>query len=165
MTSRRADYGAEAPLPAESPRRMTREHRSDTADDLNRLVLDAHPDAQAIYLYGTWGTDAQRSDSDVDIAVLLPHGAAMRTDRWQWHLLAVAVAGAAGAEHADLVNLRRVDTSLQAEILRTGRLTYSGDNDARLGFESLVLSMYQKLNAERAGIRAAIVGSGRTPGR
>jgi len=143
---------------------MTREHRSGATDDrINRLVLDAHPDVQAIYRYGTWDTAFERPDSDIDVAVLLPHAVALRADRWQWHLLAVAVAGAAGAEHADLVNLRRVDTSLQAEILRTARLTYSGDDDARLGFESLVLSMYQKLNAERAGIRAAIVGSGRTP--
>ena len=143
---------------------MTREHRSAAADDrINRLVLEARPDAQAIYRYGTSGTDAERPDSDVDVAVLLPHGAAMRVDRWQWHLLAVSIAGAAGTEHADLVNLRRADTSLQAEILRTRRLTYSGDDAARLGFESLVLSMYQKLHAERAGIQAAIVGSGRTP--
>ncbi len=145
---------------------MTRERPSSEADDrINRLVLDAHPDAQAIYRYGTWGTDFQRPDSDVDVAVLLPHEAALQVDRWRWHLLAVSIAEAVRAEHADLVNLRRTDTSLQAEILRTGRLTYSGgDDDARLGFESLVLSMYQKLNAERAGIRAAIVASGRTPG-
>lgn len=134
------------------------------ADDrIKRIVLDAHPDAQAIYLYGTWGTAYQRPDSDIDVAVLLPHGAAMRADRWQWHLLAVEIADAVGAEHADLINLRRADTSLQAEILRTGRLTYNGDDDARLAFEALVLSMYQKLNAERAVIRAAILESSRVP--
>ena len=30
-------------------------------------VLATHPDTQAIYLYGTWGTEYQRPDSDVDI--------------------------------------------------------------------------------------------------
>ena len=143
---------------------MNREHRSAPADDpINRIVIDAHPDAQAIYRYGTWGTAAERPDSDVDVAVLLPHGAAKRVDRWQWHLLSVAVAGRRARSTRTWSTSRRADTSLQAEILRTGRLTYSGDDDARLGFESLVLSMYQELNAERAGIRAAIVGSGRTP--
>ena len=143
---------------------MTAEPGFDAADDrINRLVLDAHPDAQAVYRYGTWGTAYQRPDSDIDVAVLLPHGAAMRADRWQWHLLAVEIAGAVGAEHADLINLRRADTSLQAEILSTGRLIYTGDDDARLGFEALVLSMYQKLNAERAVIRAAILASSRVP--
>jgi hypothetical protein len=141
--------------------------RSVAADDdrINRLVLAAHPDVQAVYRYGTWGTAAERPDSDVDIAVLLPHGPAMRVDRWQWHLLAVDIAGAVCAEHADLINLRRADTSFQAEILRTARLTYSGQDDERLSFESLVLSMYQKLNAERDGIRAAIVGNLRPPSR
>ena len=40
----------------------------------------------------------------------LPHGAAMRVDRWQWHLLAVEIAGAVRGEHADLINLRRTRT-------------------------------------------------------
>ena len=144
---------------------MIREHRADDDDRINRLVLDAHPDAQAVYRYGTWGTAAERPGSDLDVAVLLPHDAAMRVDRWRWHLLAVEVAGAVRAEHADLINLRRADTSFQAEILRTGRLTYSGDAGERLAFEALVLSMHQRLNAERAGIRAAIVGGPPTPAR
>ena len=130
-------------------------------DSITRYILESHPTTQAIYRFGTWGTAAQRPDSDLDVAVLLPHAEAMRVDRWQWHLLAVRLAGAAGAEHADLVNLRRADTTLRAEILRTGRLTYSSDDGVRLEFETLVLSMYQKLNDERAGIRAAIVESAR----
>lgn len=132
-------------------------------DTIKSHILEGLPTTQAIYRFGTWGTAAQRPDSDVDIAVLLPHEDAMRVDRWQWHLLAVKLAGAVGAENADLVNLRRADTTLQAEILRTGRLVYCHDDDGRLGFETLVLSMYQKLNDERAGIRAAIVESARTP--
>ena len=130
---------------------------------LTRLILEAHPNAQAIYRYGTWATAAQRMDSDLDIAVLLPHAEAMRVDRWQWHLLSVKLADEAGTEHADLVNLRRADTTLQAEILRTGHLIYCREDDVRLEFETLVLSMYQKLNAERAGIRAAIIERAGTP--
>ena len=126
-------------------------------------ILAAHPTTQAIYRFGTWGTAAQRPDSDIDIAVLLSHADAMQVDRWQWHLLAVRLAGAAGAEHADLINLRRADTTLQSEILRTRWLTYCRDNGARLEFETLILSMYQNLNIERARIRAAIVEHARAP--
>ena len=132
-------------------------------DDVVRLILAGHPTTQAIYRFGTWGTAAQRPDSDVDIAVLLPHEDAVRVDPWQWHLLAVRLAGAAGAEHADLINLRRADTTLQAEILRTGRVTYCRDDAVRLEFETLVLSMYQNLNRERAGIRETIIGNSRAP--
>ena len=142
---------------------MTGNDAGALVDGLRRFILEAHPATEPIYLYGTWATAAQRADSDLDVAVLLPHGEATRVDRWQWHLLAVKLAGAAGTEHADLVNLRRADTTLQAEILRTGRVVYCRDDDGRLEFETLVLSMYQKLNDERAGIRAAIVESARTP--
>ncbi len=124
-------------------------------------ILAAHPDTQAIYLYGTWGTEYQRWNSDLDVAVLLPQGEFQNTDRWQWHLLATEVAAKIHVEYADLINLHVVDTTFQAEILRTGRLVYCADEEARLHFETLVLSMHHKLNAERAEIRREIITSGR----
>ena len=45
------------------------------------------------------------------------------------------------------------------------RLTCSGDAGERLAFEALARSMYQRLNAERAGIRAVIVGGPPPPAR
>ena len=131
-------------------------HRNITAP-----ILSAHPNTQAIYLYGSWGTEYQHRDSDLDVAVLLPFGESRNTDRWQWHLLATEVAAKIHVEYADLINLRGVDTTFQAEILRTGRLLYCTDEAARLQFETLVLSMYHKLNAERAEIRREIISSGR----
>ena len=124
-------------------------------------IVTAHPNTQAIYLYGTWGTEYQRASSDLDIAVLLPRAAAQAVDFWAWCQLSAEVASAAKVERADLINLRCVDTSFQAEILRTGRLIQCADDETRLVFETLILSMYQRLNAERAGIREEIIKSGR----
>ena len=124
-------------------------------------ILAAHPDTQAIYLYGTWGTEYQRPTSDVDIAVLLPNTAAHAVDFWDWCRLSVEVASAAKVERADLINLRDVDTSFQAEILSSGRLIHCADENERIRFEVIVLSKHQKLNQERAGIREEIITSGR----
>ncbi len=124
-------------------------------------VLAVHPDTQAVYLYGTWGTEYQRRDSDIDIAVLLPHATARTIDIWKWGLLSVQVASSAEVERADLINLRCVNTTFQAEILRTGRLIQCADEKVRLRFEGQILSMYQKLNRERAEIRSEIIRSGR----
>ncbi len=124
-------------------------------------ILIAHPDTQAIYLYGTWGTAYQRRDSDVDVGVLLPVETARAIDLWDWGLLSVAVAQAAKVERADLANLRYADTAFQAEILHTGRLIHCADENERIRFEALVLSMHQKLNRERAEIRREIITSGR----
>ncbi len=129
--------------------------------EIINAVLTTHPNTQAIYLYGTWGTEYQRPDSDLDLAVLLPHGEAKAVNFWQWLSLASDVARTGHVERADLINLRCVDTSFQAEILSTGRLIHCANENARLRFEALVLSMHQKLNEERAEIRKEIIRSGR----
>lgn len=41
-------------------------------EPLIQLILKAWPDTQAIYLFGSWGTEYERAESDVDIAILLP---------------------------------------------------------------------------------------------
>ena len=38
-----------------------------------QTVLKHYPEVQTIYLLGTYGTDDQWTDSDVDIALLLKH--------------------------------------------------------------------------------------------
>ena len=129
--------------------------------DVIHTIRTAHPSTQAIYIYGTWGTEHQRADSDLDIAVLLPRAAACAVDFWVWCQLSVEIASVAKVGRADLINLRCVDTDLQAEILRTGRVIQCADDETRIGFEALILSMYQRLNAERAGIREEIIKSGR----
>ena len=97
----------------------------------------------------------------MDIAVLLSHDEAKVVDFWEWHLLATEMAAKIHVEHVDLINLRCVDTTFQAEILRTGREVFCADENERLKFETLVLSMHQKLNEERAEIRKEIIKSGR----
>ena len=123
---------------------MIREHRADDDDRINRLVLGTRLGAQAVYRYGTWGIAAERPDNDLDIAVLLSRDAAGRVDRRRWHLLAVEIAGAVRAHRPlDLQRRRR----------------------RAAGVRALVLSMPQRLTAERAGIRAVIVGGPPPPAR
>lgn len=126
-------------------------------------ILAAHPDTQAIYLYGSWGTEYQRQDSDLDIAVLLPHDEAKRVSRREWRLLAVEVAAAAAAAkvgRAELINLRCVDTTFQIKIMSADRLIHCTDEDARINFEALALSMYQDHNYRLAKMRKEIIESG-----
>ena len=120
--------------------------------ELTRPILTAHPNTQSIYLYGTWGTEHQRRDSDLDIAVLLPSAAAHAVDFWAWGSLSVGVASAAKVERADLINLRTAPVILRKEIIAANRLIYCADENATDEFEMLTLSFYQKLNDERRGI-------------
>ena len=120
-------------------------------DKIVRIILQHYPTAQAIYLFGTYGTADEWPTSDADLALLLPYQAAQQ----QPYLTLTPChydLEAALDKSVDLVNLREVDTVFQHEIVTSGRRIYVADDNAVGEFEMLTLSFYQKLNEERAAI-------------
>lgn len=125
-----------------------------------KIVLGHYPAVQAIYLFGTHGTEHERPDSDIDIALLLPPEQAKKErdlvlSQCRRDLENVLY------RQVDLVNARQVPTVLQKEIVGSATLLYCVDRYAVDEFEMLVLSFYQKLNEERAGVLAEGLASGR----
>ncbi len=121
--------------------------------DITAAILGAYPDTQAIYLFGSWGTEDEWPNSDIDIAVLLPPEQAQFVDFWAWlqlsgHLSTIVY------KDVDLLNIRQASTVLQKEVVVAERRIYTGDSYAADEFEMLTLSFYQKLNEERADILA-----------
>lgn len=117
-------------------------------DVIVKTVLHYYPSTQGIYLFGSYQTEDEWPDSDVDIAVLLPHDVA-KTER----LIAISECtnrlGDALSKEVDLVNVRLTSTVFQFQIVSTGRLIYVSDEKAVQEFEMLTISLYQKLNEER----------------
>ncbi len=143
-------------------RKILRMTANPTAQNhVTHAICAAHLTTQAIYFYGTWGTEYQRRDSDLDIAVLLPHVAAHDIDSMAWCRLSIDVAAAAKVGRADLINLRNAPVILCKEIIAADRRVYCADENAADEFEMLTLSFYQKLNDERR----EIVESGLSAGR
>lgn len=129
-------------------------------DLISRIVREHYPTVQAVYLYGTYGSGLERPDSDVDIAVLLPPQEARGAENLPLSHLRFELEAALGRD-VDLVNLRRVSTVLQKEVIAAGQCIYRGDEYAADEFEMLVLSYYQKLNEERREILDAFYQTGR----
>ena len=129
---------------------------------LVNAILSAYPETQAVYRFGSWGTPDQNAESDLDVAVLLPHETAVDRDPGDWIALNGELAYVSRTDKVDLINLRTADTSLQAEILRTGEALHVGDDDARLAFEVYVLAKHQELNSWRRTIQEEMVSSGHT---
>jgi len=119
--------------------------------ELIQAITDAFPNTQAIYLFGSYASGEQQTDSDMDIAVLLPHDKAKQARNLPISDLAFRLSEIADT-HIDLVNLRLVSTVFQNEIINTGKQIYCADEFAADEFEALTLSFYQKLNEERADI-------------
>jgi predicted nucleotidyltransferase len=124
------------------------------------IVRRHHPDVQAVYLFGTHGTQDEWPDSDVDIALLLPVPSAKKAGSLAMGVCRGELGSLLGKE-VDLINLRCVDTVVQSEILHTARELFVGDRMAADDFNILVMSLYQKLTEERAEIVREILLSGR----
>jgi predicted nucleotidyltransferase len=129
-------------------------------NEIIRTIVDAYPATQAIYLFGSYGTEYENQTSDVDIALLLPHDMAKQVGSLALSKLRVDLEGLVRRD-VDLINLRLVSTVFQKEIIAAERRVYCADEAAAAEFEMLVLSFYQKLNEERREILEAFFESGR----
>jgi predicted nucleotidyltransferase len=131
-----------------------------TKDCFTSSLLAALPDCQAIYLFGSWGTDAQRPESDIDLAVL-PSQPIDPVHRWE---LAQTLASTVGRD-VDLVDLLSASTVLRMQVVAHGERIYCSDVDKVEQFENIVFSSYAKLNEERRDILADVRQRGNIYGR
>ena len=131
-----------------------------TEQAIVRIVLSHYAAVQGVYLFGTYGTEYERPESDVDIALLLPPEQAKKEGDLS---LTQCRADLEKALHrdVDLLNLRLASTVFQKEIISSAVLLHCADRYAVDEFEMLVLSFYQKLNEERADVLAEGLDSGR----
>jgi len=114
-------------------------------------ILNALPETQVIYLFGSAAKGQMRDDSDIDVAVLLPHARAKALGNLALSDLAFDLMKALRRD-VDLINLRLATTVLQKQVLENGIVLFCADEYAREEFEMMTISFYQKLNEERAGI-------------
>jgi predicted nucleotidyltransferase len=127
---------------------------------LANTVLRHYPATQAVYRFGSYGTQQQWPNSDADIALLLPPDEARRAGSLSMTELQASLERLLDKE-VDLINLRQVSTVFQKEIILAERRIFCANRYAADEFEMLVLSLYQKLNEERAELMAEGLSSGR----
>ncbi len=123
-------------------------------------IVTRNLDAQAIYLFGSFGTADEQAESDLDIALLLSPQQAKQIGDLAWSDLRSELEDLVH-KPVDLINLRRAPTVLQKEVLAAGRRIYQSNMHAANEFEMLTMSYYQKLNQERAEIIADAFATGR----
>ncbi len=101
----------------------------------------------AIYLFGTYGTEYERKDSDVDIAFLSAHTA-------ESELVSQATDALSDILHrdVDLIDLQNAPTSFRHVIVEEGECLVCSNSLLREEFEMYTLSDYARLNEERKPI-------------
>jgi uncharacterized protein len=119
------------------------------------MILNAFPSLTAAYLFGSCAAGEELPESDADIALLFPHAEAKAAGHLAMDPLRFSLEKQLH-RRVDLVNLRLVSTVFQKEIIATSTRVFSTEGDEADLFEALVLSLYGKLNEERAEILAAL---------
>ncbi|WP_339137700.1 MAG: nucleotidyltransferase domain-containing protein [Candidatus Electrothrix sp. GW3-4] len=119
--------------------------------NIQTVVLRHYPTVQAVYLFGSMASGKEWPDSDVDIGLLLPIAEAKKKSSLLLSPCALELADLLERD-VDLLNLRQVSTVMQHQVVSYGGLLYVGDEYAQGEFEMYTLSLYQKLNEERAAI-------------
>lgn len=105
------------------------------------------PNLVAVYGFGSFGTPAQRADSDIDLG-LQPNAPLNPVDLFD---LAGQLATLAHRD-VDLVDLLACSTVMRAQIIATGRLLYCSDRGRCDAFAATAFSRYAHLNEARRGI-------------
>jgi len=121
-------------------------------------IREAFPEAQAVWVFGSFATEDAGPGSDLDLAILLPPG--FHADVNVLYQLRNTLVATAGRE-VDLISLREAPSVFANEIVSTGVLLWQSRTRPVEEFEMHVLSLWQKLNEERAGILEDILATGR----
>ena len=126
------------------------------SQEISALVVGMSISIVAVYLYGSWGSEYECADSDIDLAVLA-QGPLSLDDRLQ---LAQRVSCLDDVQHdCDLVDLWSADTVFAALVITGGQRLFTAGVAADR-FEVKTLSSYARLNEERGAILRDIVERG-----
>ena len=126
---------------------------------VTELIQSYHNEIQAIYLFGSAINYQLQPNSDIDIALLLPHQVAKKLNNLSMSPLHLELTHYFQRD-VDLINLREVTTVFQYLIVNRGKIIYYRDKTTYRTFEMLTWSFYQKLNEERAEILEAFFKTG-----
>lgn len=118
-----------------------------TEKNLVDSIVSHYPTVIAIYLFGSYYSGYATTESDLDVALLLPK-AIDAVACWE---LSRTLAYDLGVD-VDLVQLNEASTVFRYVILAESKLLYCADEDQRQFFEMTALSMYFRFEEERKAI-------------
>ena len=113
----------------------------------------------AVYLFGSRAGRQARSDSDVDVAVLVD-GELSPLRRWEVQERLAAELN----QDVDLVDLASASTVMRAQVVTTGTPIFDGDPPRRRRVEGETLAAYARLNEDRREVLERVAAEGRVLG-
>ncbi len=110
-------------------------------------IRESMDDILAVYVFGSFGTEYQTKESDLDLAIISGKGVDSVS---LWHL-AQSIASDINL-NVEIVDLQRASTVFRYQVITTGKRVYCCDEPKCDALENVYASMYLRLNEERKGI-------------
>jgi predicted nucleotidyltransferase len=123
-----------------------------------KTIVSVLPEVEVIYLFGSRAQGTANEKSDFDIAILLP--AKYNYSELSIFTLQQELSVAVNAD-VDLILLNEASLVLKFQIVQSGIILFSKNEEVSAKFEMTVLSMYQRFNEERKEILDEIKTSGK----
>lgn len=127
-------------------------------ENIVRIVKTHFPKVEAVYLFGSQAIGLDTKNSDVDVAFFTLHDDEITPFRVYDAQKELEVFL---HKDVDLVHLQSASTVFQFQVITTGIHLYVRNPSFLLQQETLVFSMYQRLNEERKDILNDIVSAGK----
>jgi len=136
----------------------TEQDRKFHIDNLHKVVelLIRKIDPYVIYLFGSAAKGEMRDDSDMDFAFY----SSIEMEPFALHLVKQEISEILNRD-VDLVDMKKVSTVFNAQIISSGYSVYCSDSSIRANMEIKILKEYALLNEERAEILQNIRKSGK----
>ncbi len=117
-----------------------------TEEKIKKIILN-RIEAEFIYIFGSYASGLQNSQSDIDIAFYSKKA----YSSYDIFILAQKLSSELGRE-IDLVQMKESSTVFQKEIISKGKIIFEKNRLEREKIENLILKKYIKLNEERKKI-------------
>lgn len=117
-----------------------------TEEKIKKIILN-RIEAEFIYIFGSYASGLQNSQSDIDIAFYSKKA----YSSYDIFILAQKLSSELGRE-IDLVQMKESSTVFQKEIISKGKIIFEKSRLEREKIENLILKKYIKLNEERKKI-------------
>lgn len=110
----------------------------DKLSSLNEFFA-ALPDVQTVYLFGSYGTEYQTPDSDIDFAILFSRDININEEAVLLNELSIVL----DTDRVDLLNLNKAPLRLQFAAIADGRIIHEKDYLTTCDYTERVISLYQ----------------------
>ena len=121
-----------------------------TLDTAIEILREKIPGLVAIIVFGSFGTEYERKESDLDLAILTEEPANSLDPVQLWNL-AQELARTINSD-IELIDLRQASTVFCFQVLSTGTPIYCANDVILARFDTMIMSMYQRLQEERKDI-------------